>query len=144
MLLSDFYSEMKERMERDFNDYLASASLDRLKGITDEANFVDAENLTLAIFPSTVSGETASFTENGMVVSTTMMLYVNDTYGLDEKILTFRYFDAFITWFRENNPLFSQYDTIDNAVLLNMNENADFNGFVIELKSRIYTDMDYS
>ncbi len=144
MLLDDFYSEMKERIEGDFNDYLASASLDRLKEITDEANFIDKENLTLAIFPSTVSGETVSYSDGGMAISTTLMLYVNDTYGLDEKILTFRYFDAFITWFRENNPLFSQYDAIDNAVLLNMNENADFNGFVVELKSRIYTDMDYT
>ena len=144
MLLGEFFSEVKERIESDFNSFLENLEMDRVKEITEEFNFVDSENLTMAIFPSVTSGETISSTDGGITVSTTIALYVNDEYGIDSNALALKYLDAFISWFRTNNPLFSSYDQIDNAVLLRMNENCDFNGFVIELKSRIYTEMDYT
>ena len=144
MLLDEFFSEVKERIESDFNETLESLEMDRVKEITEEFNFVDCSPLTMAVFPSVTNGETVSSTDGGMTVSTTIVFYVNDEYGTESNALTFRYFDAFISWFRINNPLFSSYDMIDNAVLLRMNENCDFNGFVIELKSRIYTEMDYT
>lgn len=144
MLLGEFFSEVKEKVESDFNSFLENLEMDRVKEITEEFNFVDSENLTMAIFPSVTSGETVSSTDRGITVSTTIALYVNDEYGIDSNALTLKYLDAFISWFRTNNPLFSSYDQIDNAVLLRMNENCDFNGFVIELKSRIYTEMDYT
>ncbi len=143
MLLDEFFSEVKEKIEGDFNEYLESLKMDKVKEITEEFNFVDSEALTMAVFPSVTSGETVSSTDGSMTVSTTVALYVNDVYGVESNALAFSYFDAFITWFRINNPVFSQYDQIDNAVLLRMNENCDFNGFVIELKSRIYTEIDY-
>ena len=142
--LSEFYSEMREKIKEEFNEYLSEHSLDGLKEITEEYNFVDCENLTMAVFPSVASGETVSRTEGGLSVATTIMLYVDDTYSKENNTLTLFYFDAFLDWIIGNNPLFSQHDTIDNATLLRMNENCDFNGFVVELKSRIYTDMDYS
>ncbi len=144
MLLGEFFSEVKEKVESDFNSFLDNLEMDRVKEITEEFNFVDSENLTMAIFPSVTSGETVSSTDGGITVSTTIALYVNDEYGIDSNALALKYLDAFISWFRTNNPLFSSYDQIDNAVLLRMNENCDFNGFVIELKSRIYTEMDYT
>lgn len=143
MLLDEFYSEVKERIEGDFNTYLETLEMDKVKEITEEFNFVDSENLTMAIFPSVTSGETISSTDGGMTIATTIAFYVNDEYGINSNALTLKYLDAFILWFRTNNPVFSQYDQIDNAVLLRMNENCDFNGFIIELKSRIYTEMDY-
>lgn len=143
MLLDEFFSEVKGRIESDFNEYLESLEMDKVKEITEEFNFVDCSSLTMAIFPSVTSGETISSTDEGITVSTTIAFYVNDEYGTESNALTFKYFDAFISWFRINNPIFSQYDQIDNAVLLRMNENCDFNGFIIELKSRIYTEIDY-
>lgn len=143
-LLSDFYSEIREKVKEEFNSFLTSLSLDGLKDITEEYNFVDCENLTMAIFPSVTSGETVSFSEGSMTVATTVMLYVNDEYSAESNSLTLSYFDAFIRWIWENNPLFGEWDSIDGAVLLRVNENCDFNGFVIELKSRINTYMDYS
>lgn len=144
MLLDEFFSEVKAKVEDSFNEYLENLDMDRVKEIIEEFNFVDSENLTMAIFPSVTSGETVSSTDGGITVSTTIALYVNDEYGIESNALTIRYLDAFISWFRTNNPIFSQYDQIDNAVLLRMNENCDFNGFVVELKSRIYTEMDYT
>lgn len=143
MLLDEFFSEVKGRIESDFNEYLKDLEMDKVKEITEEFNFVDCSSLTMAIFPSVTSGETISSTDEGITVSTTIAFYVNDEYGTESNALAFKYFDAFISWFRINNPIFSQYDQIDNAVLLRMNENCDFNGFIIELKSRIYTEMDY-
>ena len=143
-LLGDFYSGIREKVKEEFNSFLTSLSLNGLKDITEEYNFVDCENLTMAIFPSVTSGETVSFSEGSMTVATTVMLYVNDTYSTESNSLTLSYFDAFIRWIRENNPLFGEWDSIDGAVLLRMNENCDFNGFAIELKSRINTYMDYS
>ncbi len=142
--LSEFYSEIREKVKEGFNSYLQELSLARLKDVTEEYNFVDCENLTMAIFPSVTNGDTVSFSEGSMSIATTVMLYVNDTYSAENNALTLSYFDAFIRWIRENNPLFSEWDIIEGAVLLRMNENCDFNGFAIELKSRIYTDMDYS
>ena len=144
MLLSEFYRKVREKIKEDFNIFLSSLSLNKVKDITEEYNFVDCENLTLAVFPSVTSGETVSYSEGGTVISTTVMLYVNDEYSTSSNALTLSYFDAFIAWVNGNNPLFSEWDSIDSAVLLRMNENCDFNGFAIELKSRIYTNMDYS
>lgn len=143
MLLSEFYSDVREIIEESFNAFLETLEMDKVKEITEEFNFVDSENLTMAIFPSVTSGETLTSADGAVTVATTIAFYTNDEYGIDSSALTLEYLDAFISWFRTNNPIFSQYDRIENAVLLRMNENCDFNGFIVELRSRIYTEMDY-
>ncbi len=139
--VSEFYQEFKNRVKEEFNSYLDSLNLDRLKDVIDEHNFIDCDELTLAIFPSVTSGETLNYHEGQWELMTTVELYVNDKYGSDSNKTAETYFFVFLRWLTNNS--FSQYDCIESATLIRMNENADYNGFAIELKSRINTDIDY-
>lgn len=139
--INEFYQEFKSRVKEEFNPYLDSLNLDRLKDVIDEHNFIDCNELTLAIFPSVTSGETLNWRDGQCELMTTIELYVNDKYGTESNKTAEIYFFTFLRWLTNNS--FSEYDCVESAVLIRMNENADYNGFAIELKSRINTDIDY-
>lgn len=139
--VDEFYQEFKSRIADEFNSYLENLSLNRLEDVIDEHNFIDCKELTLAVYPSVTSGETIAFRENKWELMTTIELFVNDSYSIESNRTAEKYLFAFLTWLTQNS--FSEYDCVESAVLIRMNENADFNGFALELKSRINTDIDY-
>lgn len=142
MTPSEFYINLKSKVKAEINEFLKAQNLKGLKEVTDIYSFVEASNLTLAIYPSVENGTTVRQLENGWECYTTINLFVNDSFDAKSLELTEKYYDALLEYFSVN--LFSMYDIIDNSSLVIINSNGDYNGCFILLKSRIDTTMDYS
>lgn len=151
MRLEQYIRNAREIFENEFNLFLDAINAEHQH----EENWIDLEHIqafvksefllqnnerSLAIYPCSPNGTTYSESDNGIESGFTISFYLNKDSSTESEEETLAYYAASILFAKTRQ--FSEYDIIDDSILLQTSMGYEYNGFAMFIKSRLATSID--
>jgi hypothetical protein len=139
---SDYVESVYTTISEGLNTFLAEKGLAPVE-FCDNSFIVRNSDRTLAIYPASPNGEVYAEDANGTATAyTTLEFFYSELQSAEDTKMATKYFAAIIEYLRQTR--FSEHDFIETSMLARMDQNFDFNGGAILIRSRIETQIDYA
>lgn len=132
---------VRKVFEDELNAFLSARGLECISRFLKSALDLEMEPLSLAIYPTSSNGSTYKKLDGGSIGRFTVQFYMNEDATEDSAIMAETYYGAFIDFINRNN--FGEYSTIDESVLIRMDDGEPVNGAIFLIESRISSLTDY-
>lgn len=140
-MYQNWIKEIRAVFEENLDAFLVSRGLEEISCYLSSGISLERTNRSLAVYPTSANGSSFKHENGGAIGRFTVQFYLDSEYSEDSMALAEEYYSALIDFLADNQ--FGQYSSIDESVIIRMDDGEPVNGAVFLMESRITSLNDF-